>query len=387
VMETGYDILFFWVARMILMTTYTLGQVPFETVYLHGLVRDEQGRKMSKSLGNIINPLDMIDKYGTDATRLSLLLGNTPGNDMKLSEEKIGGFRNFANKLWNMARFIEMTVEAEEKKLLKDTGLPESKTLSDKWILQKLNEVSNVVVNNLDSMNLSYAGEKLRDFTWNDLADWYLEIAKIEGSKSEILNYALNTVLKLWHPFMPFVTEAIWQEFYGKENILMVEKFPLSTEQNLEIKDFEIIQNVIVGIRSVKGDYKIDPVKKLNVTISAGDKKDLLSQNSAIISKLARLENLHIEEKIAKPDQSVSFVESGLEIFVELAGVVDFAKEKEKLGKEIEQLTKYISGLEGKLNNPGFVSSAPASIIEQETNKLIESKEKLEKLNKQFQAI
>jgi len=278
-------------------------------------------------------------------------------------------------------------LEAEEKKLVKDISLPEAKTLSDKWILQKLNEVSNVVVNNLDSMNLSYAGEKLRDFTWNDLADWYLEIAKIEGKKSEILNYTLNTVLKLWHPFMPFVTEAIWQEFYGKENILMVEKFPLSTEQNLEIKDFEIIQNVIVGIRSIKGDYKIDPVKKLNVTISAGDKKDLLSQNSAIISKLARLENLHIEEKIAKPDQSVSFVESGLEIFVELAGVVDFAKEKEKLGKEIEQLIKYIAGLEGKLNNPGFVSSAPASIIEQETNKLIESKEKLEKLNKQFQAI
>ncbi|MDD2656258.1 MAG: valine--tRNA ligase [Patescibacteria group bacterium] len=387
VLETGYDILFFWVARMILMTTYTLGQVPFETVYLHGLVRDEQGRKMSKSLGNIINPLDMIEKYGTDATRLSLLLGNTPGSDMKLSEEKIGGFRNFANKLWNMARFIEMTLEAEEKKLVKDINLPEAKTLSDKWILQKLNEVSNVVVSNLDSMNLSYAGEKLRDFTWNDLADWYLEIAKIEGEKSEILNYALNTVLKLWHPFMPFVTEAIWQEFYGKENILMVEKFPLSTEQNLEIKDFEIIQNVIVGIRSIKGDYKIDPVKKLNVTISAGDKKDLLSQNSAIISKLARLENLHIEEKIAKPDQSVSFVESGLEIFVELAGVVDFAKEKEKLGKEIEQLTKYIAGLEGKLSNSGFVSSAPASIIEQETNKLSEAKEKLEKLNKQFSNI
>ncbi|MFA7245375.1 MAG: valine--tRNA ligase [Candidatus Magasanikbacteria bacterium] len=387
VLETGYDILFFWVARMILMTTYTLGQVPFETVYLHGLVRDEQGRKMSKSLGNIINPLDMIEKYGTDATRLSLLLGNTPGNDMKLSEEKIGGFRNFANKLWNMARFIEMTLEAEEKKLVKDISLPEAKTLSDKWILQKLSEVSNVVVSNLDSMNLSYAGEKLRDFTWNDLADWYLEIAKIEGNKSEILNYVLSTVLKLWHPFMPFVTEAIWQEFYGKENILMVEKFPLSTEQNLEIKDFEIIQNVIVGIRSIKGDYKIDPVKKLNVTISAGDKKDLLSQNSAIISKLARLENLHIEEKIAKPDQSVSFVESGVEVFVELAGVVDFAKEKEKLGKEIEQLTKYIAGLEGKLSNSGFVSSAPASIIEQETNKLSEAKEKLEKLNKQFNNI
>jgi len=407
VMETGYDILFFWVARMILMTTYTLGQVPFETVYLHGLVRDEQGRKMSKSLGNIINPLDMIDKYGTDATRLSLLLGSTPGNDMKLSEEKIGGFRNFANKLWNVARFIEMTVETEEKKLVKDISLPEAKTLSDKWILQKLNEVSNVVVDNLDSMNLSYAGEKLRDFTWNDLADWYLEIAKIEpsfassdvkamndkgasadkGSKSEILNYALNTVLKLWHPFMPFVTEAVWQEFYGKENILMVEKFPVSDEKNEDTKDFEIIQNVIVGIRSVKGDYKIDPVKKLNVTISAGDKIDILSENKAVLSKLARLENLQINQSTNKPVNSVSFVESGLEIFVELAGVVDFAKEKEKLGSEIEQLTKYIAGLEGKLNNPGFVSSAPENIVTQEKEKLAESKEKLEKLNKQFQAI
>ena len=326
---------------------------------------------------------------------------------MKLSEEKIGGFRNFANKLWNVARFIEMTVETEEKKLVKDISLPEAKTLSDKWILQKLNEVSNVVVDNLDSMNLSYAGEKLRDFTWNDLADWYLEIAKIEpsfassdvkamndkgasadkGSKSKILNYALNTVLKLWHPFMPFVTEAVWQEFYGKENILMVEKFPVSDEKNEDTKDFEIIQNVIVGIRSVKGDYKIDPVKKLNVTISAGDKIDILSENKAVLSKLARLENLQINQSTNKPVNSVSFVESGLEIFVELAGVVDFAKEKEKLGSEIEQLTKYIAGLEGKLNNPGFVSSAPENIVTQEKEKLAESKEKLEKLNKQFQAI
>ncbi|PIR78197.1 MAG: hypothetical protein COU28_02880 [Candidatus Magasanikbacteria bacterium CG10_big_fil_rev_8_21_14_0_10_36_16] len=285
--------------------------------------------------------------------------------------------------------------------------MPEAKTLSDKWILQKLNEVSNVVVDNLDSMNLSYAGEKLRDFTWNDLADWYLEIAKIEpsfassdvkamndkgasadkGSKSKILNYALNTVLKLWHPFMPFVTEAVWQEFYGKENILMVEKFPVSDEKNEDTKDFEIIQNVIVGIRSVKGDYKIDPVKKLNVTISAGDKIDILSENKAVLSKLARLENLQINQSTNKPVNSVSFVESGLEIFVELAGVVDFAKEKEKLGSEIEQLTKYIAGLEGKLNNPGFVSSAPENIVTQEKEKLAESKEKLEKLNKQFQAI
>jgi len=193
--------------------------------------------------------------------------------------------------------------------------------------------------------------------------------------------------LKLWHPFMPFVTEAVWQEFYGKENILMVEKFPVSDEKNEDTKDFEIIQNVIVGIRSVKGDYKIDPVKKLNVTISAGDKIDILSENKAVLSKLARLENLQINQSTNKPVNSVSFVESGLEIFVELAGVVDFAKEKEKLGSEIEQLTKYIAGLEGKLNNPGFVSSAPENIVTQEKEKLAESKEKLEKLNKQFQAI
>jgi valyl-tRNA synthetase len=343
---------------------------------LHGLVLVEQGRMMSKCLGNIINPLDMIAKYGTDATRLSLLIGSTPGNDVKLSEEKVAGFRNFSNKIWNMARFIEMTVDSEEKKLVKEIDLPVANTLADKWILAKLEEVKKMFIENLESMNFSYAGEKLRDFTWNDLADWYLEIAKIEsssaeasvdkGNKSEILNYILNTVLKLWHPYMPFVTETIWQEFYGKENILMVEKFPEVNGELSKETDFVFVQNIITGIRSVKGDYKIDPVKKLNVTISAGNKKELLSENSAVIMKLARLENLHIEEKSDKPADSVSFVESGIEIFVELSGVVDFAKEKERLGKEIEQLTKYIKSLEGKLNNPGFVNSAPAHILEQE---------------------
>ena len=255
VMETGYDILFFWVARMILMTTYVLGDIPFKTVYLHGLVRDEQGRKMSKSLGNVIDPLDMIAKYGTDATRLSLLLGNTPGNDMKLSEEKIAGFRNFTNKLWNISRFILLNIENPKM----DVAIPEAKTLADEWILNGLNKTAREISENIEKFNFSMAGEKLRDFTWGELADWYLEIAKVEGGKSEILNYVLNTILKLWHPYMPFVTETIWQEVYGADKMLMVEPWVENGKTAAKPKDFEIIKNIVTGIRSLRAEYRIEP--------------------------------------------------------------------------------------------------------------------------------
>ena len=386
VMETGYDILFFWVARMILMTTYTLGVVPFKTVYLHGLVRDEQGRKMSKSLGNIINPLDMIEKYGTDATRLSLLLGNTPGNDTKLSEEKIAGFRNFTNKLWNISRFMLLNID--EPKI--DLAMPEAKTLADEWILSKLSGIIKDVSENIEKYNFSFAGEQLRDFTWGDLADWYLEIAKVEGSKSDILNYILNSILKLWHPYMPFVTETIWQEVYGNDKILMVERLPVSTvvlsggyapegslsngQSVIGEGDFEAIRSVITSIRSLRSEYKIEPAKKIGVYLNAGKKENLFKDSEAIIKSLARLEKLE-------------FVESGAEIALDLAGAVDAEKEKPRLEKEIAEITKYISGLENKLSNQEFVNNAPKLVVEKEQAKLAEAKDKLEKLEEQLKAL
>ena len=394
VMETGYDILFFWVARMILMTTYVLGDIPFKTVYLHGLVRDEQGRKMSKSLGNVIDPLDMIAKYGTDATRLSLLLGNTPGNDMKLSEEKIAGFRNFTNKLWNISRFMLLNID--EPKI--DVAEPKAKTLADEWVLAKLNAIIIKTSENIEKYNFSMAGEELRDFTWGDLADWYLEIAKVEGGKSEILNYILNSILKLWHPYMPFVTETIWQEVYGADKTLMVESrpsvIPTVVEESLKpkrkgslgsapannragrrddkkAKDFENIVNIITNIRSLRSEYKIEPAKKITANINAGKKEKLLRENDAIIKSLARLEKLE-------------FVKSGAEVALDLVGAVDNEKEKPRLEKEIQELKKYAGGLENKLANKEFVQNAPKEVVAKEVEKLNEAKNKLTKLQEQL---
>lgn len=387
VLETGYDILFFWVAKMILMSAYHLGDIPFKTVYLHGLVRDEKGRKMSKSLDNIINPLDMIAKYGTDATRLSLLIGNTPGNDMKLSEEKVAGFRNFTNKLWNISRFILTQ---------KDDG-QSPMTMADFWILGRMMHVNGIVSESMETYQFSAAGEALRDFTWNDLADWYLEIAKIEGNKSVTLKFILDFILKLWHPFMPFVTEAVWQEMYDGKRMLMVEKLIFSEEllqaapQETIVKreetaflDFEIVRKVVTGIRSLRADYKIEPGKKLVAFVSVGNMTDILQENKAIILGLARLETVTIENKIEKPATAVGFVVGGVEVFVDLAGVVDVAKEKVRLQKEIGEVEPYVVSLEKKLGNDGFVSNASPEVVEKERTKLADAKEKVEKLRAQL---
>jgi valyl-tRNA synthetase len=394
-LETGYDIIFFWVARMILMTTYTLGQVPFKTVYLHGLVRDDQGRKMSKSLGNIINPLDMIEKFGTDATRLSLLLGSTPGNDMKLSEEKVAGFRNFTNKLWNISRFI-LTMNEETKSSDQESKM----TLADCWISGKLALVTGEVISNIESYQLSIAGERLRDFTWGDLADWYLEIAKIEGNKTAMLRFILDMLLKLWHPFMPFVTEAVWREMYGGERMLMVEKLHISEEllhtipAQSTVKDeqnalahFEMIKNIITGIRSIRAEYKIEPAKKLPATISAGKHAGLLEENKHIIIGLGRLETLVIAEKVEKSVGAVGFVESGIEVFIDFVGAVDTEKEKVRLTKEQTDLDRYTKSLSQKLSNAEFVKNAPEAVVAGERKKLADAEEKLKKITEQLSTL
>jgi valyl-tRNA synthetase len=401
VLETGYDILFFWVARMILMTTYTLGDIPFKTVYLHGLVRDEQGRKMSKTLGNIIDPLDMIAKYGTDATRLSLLIGSAPGNDMKLSEEKIAGFRNFANKLWNISRFILSQIDKEQK-----TGGNEQakRTLSDSWILDRLERVRRDVTENLEKYNFSYAGERLRDFTWNELADWYLEIVKLEGDKSEILIFILETILKLWHPFMPFVTEAIWQEMHPG-NLLLTEKWPYAIDMpgisdtyyfdntittDAE-KDFSTLQKVITKIRNLRSEYSVDPGKKLALYIKSGKQRKLLGatiysgnqpqyffeNNKAVFSGLARLESIQTDQ--TPPPTAISFLEDWVEAAVDLVGAVDIEKEKARLEKELAEAEKYVTVLQNKLANQDFVARAPEAVIAGERSKLAVAEEKVAK--------
>ncbi len=385
VLETGYDILFFWVARMILMSTYLMDEVPFKHVYLHGLVRDEQGRKMSKSLGNIIDPIVMIEKYGADATRLSLVLGNTPGNDMKLSEEKIAGFRNFTNKLWNISRFIQMKTEG-----LKHVEEVEPKTLADRWILGRFAEVTKKVTDLHESFDLSLAGEILRDFTWNEFADWYLEIAKIEGEKNDILNYILERLLILWHPFMPFVTEEIYKQY--DRGLLIVAEWPEPLRSRTDdpedrlyskgdAKAMQELQEVVGAVRNLRAQYKIDPKRVVDVHVEGGE--DLAELKVAIEG----LTKSSLEFVTQKPEQAASAVIGKMAVHLPLAGVVNVSKEIERLEKDLAITQKYVDSVGKKLDNRDFVKNAPQAVVDTEKAKLEEAKGKVQALEAQLKEL
>jgi len=367
VLETGYDILFFWVARMVLMSAYALGEVPFKDVYLHGLVRDSEGKKMSKSLGNVLDPLDLIPKYGTDAVRLSLLVGTTPGQDMKLSEDKIKDFRNFTNKLWNISRFVMMQMEDETQKTHGD------KTLADEWILSRLADVSASVTDKLTKYQFSAAGEALREFTWNDFADWYLEIAKIEKGKSEILREGLTTLLKLWHPFMPFVTESIW-EHLGAEELLMVEAWPeLINASEGEVSNFEKVREIVTSIRRLRADYHIAPAQKLDCVIDADlDIEALIGENLSWMEALTRA---NISPKEEMPQGYAIEVIGSTKVGIDIAGSIDVKAEIMKLEKEAEAIATYIMSTEKKLHNTDFLEKAPEQVVRDMSDKLQKAKE------------
>lgn len=382
VLETGYDILFFWIARMILMSLALTGEVPFRTVYLHGIVRDEEGRKMSKSLGNVIDPLDMIQKFGTDAVRLSLVIGTTPGNDSRLSEEKIAGFRNFTNKLWNIGRFVGNTDQGA------GSSLPKAITLPDRWILSRLAAVANEITRRLDGLEYSSAGEKLRDFTWSDFADWYLEIAKAQKSQSPelaastdaILRFVFRTLLKLWHPFMPFVTEVLLREFY--KNPLMVADWP-KLDSAVEPKEMAELQDLVTAIRDQRASYKAEPKQELRANIRGFGSKYFSEQ-----LWIERLTNTKIS--LAAPvdtEKLARTVSRGFEIYINVAGGADTAREKERLQKDAANLEKYAASIEAKLNNPEFVSKAPEAVIGKEKAKLAAAKEELQKIRDQLKLV
>lgn len=391
VMETGYDIIFFWVARMILMATYAAGQIPFKTVYLHGMVRDKQGRKMSKSLGNGIDPLEMIAKYGTDALRMSMIIGSSPGNDIKLYEEKVEGYRNFANKLWNISRFILTLISPEELKKSKDEDIEKidakKLTLADKWILAKLSELVAFATKNLDKYNFSAAGEEIGRFMRDDFADWYLEISKIEIKnnlenkeiKDIILIYSLKTLLKLLHPFTPFVTEEIWSKFNG--TILMTEKWPkfLFKAEKKDIADFNLIKNSIVAIRNLRAENKIEPAKKIKA-IFVSKKTDLFKKEAEIIKKLGRLEDLVIEIKNTKDKQVISAFIDGLEIHLPAGDLVDAKKELARIEKEIKESEKKIIEAGRNLANKNFMERAPKEIVAETMEKLKNGRDAIKKL-------
>lgn len=397
VLETGYDILFFWIARMILMTTYAMGDIPFETVYLHGLVRDEKGDKMSKSLGNIIDPLDVSAKYGTDAVRLSLIIGMAPGNDSKIWDEKIAGFRNFTNKLWNISRFVMMSVG----NVRRIEHQPEAKTLADRWTLSRLAEVTHKVTDQIEKFEFSPAGETLRDFAWTEFADWYLEIAKIQldneetkASTEEVLLYVLEALLKMWHPYMPFVTEEVWGHLAGNEDgedFLMVQHWPMlkpfGTDDEEGRRQFSDVREVITSIRNLRSEYKVEPKKFIKAVLIAGDKAEILEREGEVLRRLARLEELEIHTEAEKPEGSASVVVAGIEICLPLEGLVDAEKEKARLESEKKSAEKYISALEAKLGNASYTEKAPPAVVEETRKKLADKKEELEKIERHLDSL
>ncbi|HCC21799.1 TPA: valine--tRNA ligase [Candidatus Uhrbacteria bacterium] len=393
-LETGYDILFFWIARMILMTTYALDEVPFETVYLHGLVRDEEGRKMSKSLENIIDPLDVAEKYGTDAVRLSLTIGNSPGNDLRMSEDKIAYYRNFANKLWNISRFILLNVEGRPD----GTKVPEPKTLADRWILGRLSAVITSVTADIEAYNFSRPGETLYDFTWHELADWYLEIAKVEGDKSEMLSYLLLNVLKLWHPFMPFVTEELWkQAFSGDErDFLMVAEWPRPSESNLDGETNNgmiLLQEAVVAARNIRSELGIEAGRKLDELFVRDDEvARRLTEQFKNIASLARFSQVSLSDSsswmTAISGARTTTTSGGIQLAITIAGDnIDQSAIKEKKEKELEDARKYADTQHRKLDNADFVARAPAAVIETERRKLAEVEDRITKLEDQLKSL
>jgi len=385
VLETGYEIITLWVSRMIMMSLFALNEIPFEKVYLHGMLLDKDGKKMSKSKGNGVNPLDMITKFGTDATRLAVLTGSTPGNDSRFSEDKVEAKRNFINKLWNISRFILAT--ADEKALTLTTDdRPRVKTPADKWIIAELDSLIIRVSDYLDNLDFSLAAEDLSDFTWNKLADWYLEIAKFEKNKQEILIYLLKNILKLWHPFLPFVTETIWQSF--NDSLLMVEKWPVTTpaiepDQTIDqaitttLKTISLVQK----IRDARAKNKIGAGKKIKAVIYAHELLSSVASQEVLIKNLRTgIEELQIISEGPKIENAIYILDGNLEVY--LLGAIDDGQEKSRLLKERANLEKLVANQSQKLANSDFVSRAPADIVTAEKTKLNNYQIELEKIVK-----
>jgi valyl-tRNA synthetase len=374
VLETGYDILFFWIARMVLMSTYLMGEVPFRDVYLHGLVRDDQGRKMSKSLGNIMNPLDMIEKYGADATRMSLLIGGTPGNDMKLSEEKVEGLRNFTNKLWNISRFVLMNVEKVE--VVENV---EMKTVADRWIMGRLAQVATAVAKDMEDYGLSMATERLVQFTRNDFADWYIEIAKTQQGEStqRVLLYVLQSILKMLHPFMPFVTEEIWKEFSA--DLLIVADWPvpdyiLAQEDDVSMQS---LQEAVTALRELRARLQIPYTERLSVALEAG----ALTSERAVVEAMVKCD--FVEKTSA---HTTPVVAGAMTLHVELdQSFTDAARTK--LEQQRAKAEGHVKSLEARLQNVDYVKSAPEAVVQATRDSLAEAERALDVVKKEIEQL
>lgn len=389
---TGYDIIFFWVVRMMFSGLEHMGKVPFDTVLIHGLVRDEQGRKMSKSLGNGVDPLKVIDEYGADALRLMLVTGNAPGNDMRYIPKKVEASRNFANKLWNASRFVMMNLPDD----FEFNGLPENLSIEDKWIISKFNVIAREVNENLEKYELGIAVGKVYDFIWDVYCDWYIELTKPriqaggESMKSAqaVLVWVMQGMLKLLHPFMPFITEEIWQTLTDGKSPIMLEKFPVYDEKldySKEESEFEKVISVIREVRNRRTAMNVPPSKKAKIYIETAD-KEIFSSCEMFFEKLASASEIEVGEKFDMPD-AVTVVTDSARAFIPMDELVDKEKELARLLKEKEKAQKDIDFLSGKLNNQGFLAKAPEKLVEAEKAKLAKAEDKMAKINQSIEAL
>ena len=380
VLVTGYDIIFFWVVRMVFSAMEQMGEVPFKTVLIHGLVRDEQGRKMSKSLGNGIDPLEVIKDYGADALRLTLITGNAPGNDMRFYYSRMDNSRNFGNKLWNAARFVMMHIGDSEPKLDKS-----KLTSADKWILSKVNTLAKEVTDNLDNYELGIAVQKVYDFIWDEYCDWYIEMVKPrlyneEDETREAALWTLKTVLinalKMLHPFEPFITEEIFTSIQSEEETIMLSKWPEFTSEfdfEEDEKAIELMKEAIKNIRNIRAEMNVAPSKKAKVFVVSEneDVRNIFEHGKVFFATLAYASEVVVQaDKTGIDDDAVSTVIHNGVIYMPFAELVDIAKEKERLSKEREKLIKEVERVEKKLSNQGFVSKAPEKVIAEEKAKL-----------------
>ncbi len=389
---TGYDIIPFWVSRMIVAGMENMKEKPFDTVLIHGLVRDEQGRKMSKSLGNGIDPLEVIDKYGADALRFMLATGNAPGNDMRYSDDKVKASRNFANKLWNAARFIMMNLPDG----FTADALPAQMNIEDKWIVSKFNTLAKEIDENLTNFDLGVAVAKLYDFIWDVYCDWYIELTKpriaaggdTAAAAQTVLVWVMKGMLKLLHPFMPYITEEIWQTLTDGASILMLEKYPVYDESlnfSAEEIDFGKIIAAIKAVRNIRSEMNVVPSVKAKLYIETAQ-PEVFANGVMFFERLASASEVEILEKADVKD-AVTAVTDAARIFIPLSDIVDTEKERARLDKEKKKVQKDIDFLSGKLNNLGFLAKAPEQLIAAQKEKLAKAQEKMAKIEESLAAL
>jgi valyl-tRNA synthetase len=404
VLVTGHDIIFFWVARMIVMGLEFHKDVPFRHVYIHGLVRDSQGRKMSKSTGNSVDPVEMIEKHGADALRFTFLAHIYSGKDFKFSEQRLEGYRNFMNKVWNATRFALKSLEDFKTPEAGVKAIPSKIHLSifDQWIITKLKTVEKNVEDAMEQMRFSDAANALYTFVWYEFCDWYIELIKpiMNGTNVEeraatqlVLAQVLNRIMRLLHPFAPFITEELYQKIPIRNQACIVDAYPtvsndrefLSLASDAAALEIDLTKEVVTAIRNIRGENRISPAQKINVKLDPGDAKTqkILGNNQSAILSLGRIENLEIGEVASLAKCAVAPVvvnESRVNVVIPLEGLVDLEEEVKRLQKQVEKLNRDISGLTGRLNNPNFIANAAEDVVEADKAALEQAKQQVESL-------